>query len=250
MKSMTVAIIEDELKSLEMLRKMLELFCRDVNVAGVARSVTEGVELIKNTKPDIVLLDIELKSQKGFEVLTSLESIDFEVIFTTAYKDYAIDAIRHNALEYLLKPIDINELKNAIDKATRRRSEKTENVSLKKLLTDLRSAGNPRISIYTNEGIMFTDVKDIIRCEAKGPYTNIYTTNCKKYTTSKTLKEYERTLSEYNFLRIHNSHLINIAEVAKFIRTNGGSVEMNDGSIIPVSQNHKEEFFEKMKVLI
>lgn len=249
MNLMKTIIVEDEARSREMLRKMVELFCPEVRIMGVAESVPAAVKLIKEVQPDIILLDIELHPDKCFDIFPQLENLDFEVIFTTAYKNYAIEAIKYGALDYLLKPIDMNDLKTAISKAIQKRSASQENGLLKKFLQDFRPAGNStsRLSLPTNEGIIYAEVNEISRCEAKGPYTNIFFKDNTKIMTSKNLKEYEQSLKGHKFLRVHNSHLINLAEVKKYVKADGGYIEMKDGSQVPVSQSHRDEFFEEMK---
>jgi two-component system LytT family response regulator len=226
---------------------MVKMFCPEVTIVGVAESVAKAVEVIRNTKPDIVLMDIELRPGKCFEIFPQLETLDFEVIFTTAFKDYAIEAIKFGALDYLLKPIDINELSLAITKASRKRKGREENTNLKQFLKDFRSPGFQRISLPTTDGIVYAVVDQIIHCEAKGPYTIIYLNDGNKYMTSKNLKEYETMLVDYHFFRIHNSHLINLAEVVKYKNADGGAVEMKDGSLLPVAQRRRDDFFDQMK---
>ena len=250
MSKLKTIIVEDEAKSREMLRKMVEMFCPEVSIAGVAESVPAAVKLIKEAQPDIILLDIELHPDKCFDIFPQLDHLDFEVIFTTAYKNYAIEAIKYGALDYLLKPIDMGELKAAISKAIQKRSLMSENMLLKKFLQDFRTPGTSRLALPTSEGIIFAETAQLVRCEAKGPYTNIYFKDGSKIMTSKNLKEYELALHGNRFLRVHNSHLINLAEVRKYVKADGGFIEMNDGSEIPVSNSHKEAFLEGMKALL
>lgn len=247
MSQMKVVICEDEERSREMLQKMIAMFCPEVTIVGVAESVARAVEVIKETKPDIILMDIELRPGKCFEIFPQLDVLDFEVIFTTAFKDYAIEAIKYGALDYLLKPIDINELSLAITKASRKRRGKEENTTLKKFLHDFKSAATQRISLPTTDGIVYAVVEQITRCEAKGPYTIIYLKDHSKHMTSKNLKEYECMLEGHHFFRIHHSHLINLDEVAKYKNTDGGFVEMKDGKDVPVAQRRRDDFFEQMK---
>ncbi len=244
---MKTIIVEDETRNREMLQKMVEKYCPEVTLAGVAESVSAAVKLIRETSPDILLMDIELHPGTCFEIFPQLDKLDFEIIFTTAYKDYAIDAIKHGALDYLLKPINKNELRAAINKAIKKRSIQTANTPLEKLLRDLKSPVSSRMSLHTTDGIIYAEVDQIVRCEANGAYTNIYFKDGTRHVTSKTLKEYESALKDNNFFRAHNSHLISLAEVKKYIKTDGGFVEMKDGSQVPVSNSHKDEFLEMMK---
>lgn len=253
MSKLKTIIVEDEAKSREMLRKMVELFCPEVQIAGVAESVPAAVTLIKDVRPDIILLDIELHPDKCFDIFPQLDNLDFEVIFTTAYKNYAIEAIKYGALDYLLKPIDMEELKAAINKAIAKRSNSHQNAALEKFLRDFRpagGAGSKKIGLSTSDGIIYAEVAQIVRCEAKGPYTHLFFKDGKKVTTSKNLKEYELSLKEHGFQRVHNSHLVNLAEVAKYVKADGGYIEMADGSEVPVSASHKEAFLEEMKRML
>lgn len=251
---MKLIIVEDEAKNREMLRKMVELYCPEVSVAGAAASVPEAVALIKEVQPDIILMDIELHPHTCFEIFPQLPNLDFEIIFTTAYKDYAIEAIKVGALDYLLKPINKKELQPAIRKAVEKRSGKNDgNGALMQLLKSMKSpaiAVSPKISLYTTEGIVYAEVEQIVRCEAKGSYTNIHFKDKTTHITSKSLKEYESSLAEHHFFRVHNSHLVSLAEVKKYVKADGGFIEMKDGSIVPVSASYKEAFLEQMKRLL
>lgn len=250
---MKLIIVEDEAKNREMLRKMVELYCPEVAMSGTAASVPEAVTLIKAVQPDIILMDIELHPHTCFDIFPQLDNLDFEVIFTTAYKDYAIEAIRVGALDYLLKPVNRKELQPAIRKAVQKRSGKSGNDALASLLKSLKTpavALSPKISLYTTEGIVYAEVAQIIRCEARGSYTNIYFKDKTVHITSKMLKEYEFALREHHFFRVHNSHLVSLAEVAKYVKADGGFIQMKDGSEVPVSASHKEAFLEQMKALL
>jgi len=247
MSNLRTIIVEDEKKNREMLLKMVELYCPEVDVAGAADSVESAIVLIQNVKPDIILMDIELHPGTCFDIFPRLPKLDFEIIFTTAYKDYAIDAIKVGALEYLLKPISKKELKAAIEKAIKKRAAKDENQSLKQFLSSFRPGVSARISLNTTDGIIYAEVAQILRCEANGSYTNIHFRDQSKHITSRPLKEYETSLGGHNFFRVHNSHLVSLADVKKYLKTDGGFVEMKDGSQIPVSNSHKEAFLEAMR---
>lgn len=241
-----VVIIEDEHKSREVLKNLLENYCPEVIITGTAECVEKGVELINTVHPDIVFLDIEMQTGTGFDLLQKVDKLDFNVVFTTAYEQYALKAIKFSALDYLLKPIDINELKHAISKVVSKRQIEKEDSRLIELLNNLKPNKTHKISISTSEDILFIEVSNIIRCEAQGAYTTFYLKDKTKIVASKNLKEYENLLGEYNFFRLHNSHLINLLEVKKFIKSDGGLVEMKDGSRVSISQHRKEEFLERM----
>jgi len=240
-------IVEDEKKSREVLKGLLEHYCPEVTVAGMAETVPKGVEMILAEKPDIVFLDIEMQSATGFDLLQQLEAFDFEVIFTTAYERYALKAIKFNALDYLLKPIDIGELQQAVKKAVEKRSRQPQNKNLESLFQYIRQNRSQRIAISTSEGIIYLETDQIIRCEAQGAYTQFFLKDRSKILASKNLKEFESLLKDHHFFRVHNSHLININEVLKYVKTEGGYIEMKDGSKVAISQNRKDEFMELMR---
>jgi two-component system LytT family response regulator len=248
MSKFKAVIVEDEAKSQELLRSMLETFCPEVEIAGLADSVKKGVALIRSVRPDIVLLDIEMQSATGFDLLQQLEEHDFEVIFTTAFEHYAVKAIKFSALDYLLKPIDVAELKAAVTKAIGRRQKNDSNPGLAELLNNLRPARIPRISISTMDDIIYIEVDQIVRCEAQGAYTIVCLKSSQRITASRNLKEYESLLSDHGFYRVHHSHLVNLREVLRYVKADGGLVEMKDGSRVGVSQNKKEEFLDLMKL--
>lgn len=243
-----VIIIDDEPKSRETLKNLLQEYCSDVSIEGMADSVDEAVGLITKLKPDLIFLDIEMQTATGFDLLKRLEKHDFEVIFITAYEQYALKAIKFSALDYLLKPIDINELKQAIDKY-KRRVIASENKKITQLLQNIQSNAPKRITLSTSEGLLFIDIDKIIRCEAQGAYTLFHIKDSRKIMVSKNLKEYQNLLTEHGFFRLHNSHLINIKEVHQFIKSDGGIVVLKDGSKVAISANKKEEFLELMKLM-
>ena len=246
---MKILIIEDEKKSREGLKNLIEEFCDEATVVGMASNVQEGLQQINEKNPDLLMLDIEMQSATGFDLLEKVDSFNFEVIFTTAYEQYAIKAIKFSALDYLLKPIDVQELKQAIEKARMKRSLNTVNERVSLLLKNMR-VDNPKtrkITLSTSEGLVFIPVQDIIRCEAQGAYTNFHLRNNKKIMVSKNLKEYENLLGDSGFFRIHNSHLVNLSEVERFIKSEGGYAVMKDGAKVAVSQTRKEEFLELMR---
>lgn len=246
-----IVIVEDEKKSLEGLKNLLEEFCPDTQVVGTASSVDQGIEQIRQQRPDLVLLDIEMQSATGFDLLEKIGPVDFEVVFTTAYAHYAIKAIKFSALDYLLKPIDIHELQAAVEKVARKLSRSQENNRVDMLLRNLQLP-NPKmhkITLSTSEGMVFVPVTDIIRCEASGAYTLFHLKDRKNILVSKNLKEYETLLGDSGFFRVHNSHLINLAEVDRYIKSEGGTVVMKDGSGVAISHTRKDEFLELMKNL-
>ncbi len=236
-------IIDDEQKSRESLQILLQDFVDNVEVLALCGTVAEGIEAIRQHKPDVVFLDIQMQRETGFDLLAKINPIQFEVIFTTAHSEYAIKAFRFSAIDYLLKPIDIEELKKAVEKVEKKL---TGNISarLEQLVQNLKSAPNQRykLALPSNDGLVFVKVDDIIYCEASSNYTNIFMADGKKHVVSRTLKEYEDLLADQDFFRIHNSYLINLNALKKYGRGDGGYVVMNNDVSLDVSKRKKDSF--------
>ena len=239
-------VIEDEEHSRKMLMGMLQENCRTINVVASADSVRSGLTTISEQRPELVFLDIELQSETSFEILEKLPEINFELVFTTAFDHYALKAIKFCAIDYLLKPIDLNELRIAVAKAEKRLNREYLNKNLEVLVNNLKSGSqnNHRIALSTLEGLLFVNVRDIIYCESSGPYTKFIFKQTDKIVTSKHLKEYEDLLSGYDFFRIHKSYLVNLQEIKKYIRGDGGHLIMSDGAELNVSKQRKESFLQ------
>lgn len=237
-------VIEDEEHSRKMLMEMLQEHSRQITVVAEADSVKTGLAAIAEQKPQLVFLDIELQSETSFEILEKLPEINFELIFTTAFDHYALKAIKFCAIDYLLKPIDLNELKVAVAKAEKRLNREYLNKNLEVLLHNIKSGSqnNHRIALSTLEGLLFVSVSDIIYCESSGPYTHFIFKHADKIVTSRHLKEYEELLSGYDFFRIHKSYLVNLQEIQKYIRGEGGQIIMSNGAALSVSKQRKEDF--------
>ena len=238
-------VIEDEEHSRKMLMAMLHEHCQAIHVVADADSVRTGLTAITEQRPELVFLDIELQSETSFEILERLPEINFELIFTTAFDHYALKAIKFCAIDYLLKPIDLNELQIAVAKAEKRVNREYLNKNLEVLLNNIKSGSqsNHRIALSTLEGLLFVNVSEIIYCESSGPYTHFIFKQADKIITSKHLKEYEDLLSGYNFFRIHKSYLVNLQEIKKYIRGEGGHLIMSNGDSLNVSKQRKESFF-------
>jgi two-component system LytT family response regulator len=240
-------LIDDELKSRESLKILLTDFCENVEVAATCQNIAEGIEAIQQYKPDVVFLDIQMQRETGFDLLSKVKPVDFEVIFTTAHSEYAIKAFKFSAIDYLLKPIDIEELKRALYKVERKMNG---NISdrLEQLIHNLKPSSNQnfKLALPTSDGLVFVRIDDIIYCEASSNYTVIYTNDGKKHVISRTLKEYEDLLAEHNFFRIHNSHLINLGSIKKYVRGDGGYVIMNNDVSLDVSKRKKEAFLSRL----
>lgn len=244
---MVSIIVDDELKSRENLKKMILTFCEGVEVAATCQNVTQGIEAIDKTRPDLVFLDVQMQGETGFDLLTQIKEIDFEVIFTTAHAEYAIKAIKFSAVDYLLKPIDVDELQNAVAKVKARLNGDIVE-RMHQLLQNVKATGleNYKLALPTAEGLTFIKVNDILYLKASGNYTEIFMVEGQKYLVSRHLKEYDDMLGESNFFRIHHSTLINVNFIQSYARGEGGYVVMTDGVSLDVSRRKKEAFLEKI----
>jgi two-component system LytT family response regulator len=241
-------IVDDEPRGRELMKMMLATGCPNVKVIGEAGNVKEGYEMILKTEPDLVLLDIEMPGGTGFDLLAKFEDINFNVIFVTAFDKYAIKAIKFSAMDYLLKPVDEEDLIKAIGRVEESVGKKNTTAAVSNLLSNTkRPADNQKIGLTTSDGLDFVEIKNIMHCEADGKYTFVFMHDGKKLLVSKNLKEFEDLLSDYNFFRIHHSHLVNLDYIRKYQAGRGGYVVMNDGSTITVSQRKKEEFLNNLR---
>jgi two-component system, LytTR family, response regulator len=244
-------IVEDEKKSRETLTGFLKLFCKNIEVVAEADDVYSGIKAIEAHAPDVVFLDIQMPDGNGFMLLESLKEINFEVIFTTAYDQFAIKAIKFSALDYLLKPIYPDELKEAVKKAEERISGTHSRAGIQTLLENIKSPAldSPKIALSTFDKIHIVNVSDIVRCESDNYYTVFHFAGEKKLIVSKTLKEIEELLSGYHFIRPHKSHLVNLLYIKNFIKPDGGSITMIDGTNVPVSRRKRESIIEMLSNL-
>ena len=240
---LTAIIIDDEENGRIALKQKLKDYCPTVKVVAEAENGLEGMEMIQQLQPQLVFLDIEMPGMDGFEMLINIPDKKFHLVFTTAYDQYAIKAIKYAAFDYLLKPIDIDELKETIE---RLEYAPVPDVTIKKLETlEQNLLTKPflnKIAVPTQEGLLFFDINHIIRLEAQSNYTLIYFDDQPKMMASRTLKEFEEILPADTFFRIHNSHIINLLFIKKYIRGDGGQVEMKNGDHILVSRRKKDEF--------
>jgi len=247
-------IIDDEEKGRELLKNLLSNYCPNVNVVGMAESVKTGLEAIKSYDPDLIFLDIIMPDESGFELLEHIKDMNVEVVFTTAYDQYAIKAIRFSAMDYLLKPIDVDELKNAVAKVELKLGEKKSHNSFNEKLSVLleNAQTHPhkmKLGLPTQNGINFVTIDDILFCKAEGNYSIIhfYEKGGQDIVT-RTLKELDELLSEFNFCRIHRSYLINLDHIKEYRRINhssdidgdGGCVVMGNEMKIPVSRDKRK----------
>ena len=239
---LTAIIIDDEQKGRIALRQKLQDYCATVQLTGEAENGEEGIKLIEKNNPDIVFLDIEMPRMDGFEMLHRLSEKKFHLIFTTAYDQYAIKAFKVAAFDYLLKPIDIEELKSAISKINSLSPVITEK-KLAVLEQNLEGKNVfSKIAIPTLEGLLFFNMRDIIHLEASSNYTTIYFNNHPKLIASKTLKDFEELLPANIFFRTHHSHIINLSFIKRYLKGDGGQIEMQNGNFVDVARRKKDEF--------
>jgi two-component system LytT family response regulator len=241
-------IVDDEPNCCESLATLLERYCPEVKVADICYSGEAALAAIKDQPPQIVFLDIEMPIMNGFQMLEEISELNFELIFTTSYDQYAIKAVRFSALDYLLKPIDREELQQAVQKAKKRLQYPLPQ-QLEILFHKLNHPVTPiqKIAMPTMEGLQLISVNDIISCISNSNYTILHLKNNIKLTASRTLKEVEELLEEYAFLRVHHSHVVNLNEINKYIKGDGGYLFMSDGSTLDVSRSRKEILLQKLQ---
>ena len=238
---MLVVIVDDEKHCRTGMGIMLEKYCEGTEVVAMCANGKEGIRAIETHRPDLVFLDIEMPGMNGFEMLEQCHNHDFEVIFTTAYNEYAIQAIRHSALDYLLKPIDKEDLAAAIEKI--KNKQQSISKAQVKMATEVHNRQLPdTIALPSADGLTFAAVNDIIYCIADGSYTRMFMMDKNEILLSKTLGDVEDLLTEYNFFRIHHSSLINLKQVKKYIRGEGGEVIMSNGKNLIVARTRKSDF--------
>jgi two-component system LytT family response regulator len=244
----TATIVDDEPLCCESLATLLERYCSAIKVLDILYSASAALKSIQEHAPDILFLDIEMPHMNGFELLEKIPEINFELIFTTSYDQYAIKAIQFSALDYLLKPIEREELQKAVQKAVQRRHHPPPQqieILLQKLSHPTIALN--KIAIPTMEGLHMIFVESVVACAADGNYTTFFLKNKKEITASRTLKEIEEMLEDYSFARVHHSYIVNLNEVEKYIKGEGGYLLMSDGSSIDVSRSRKEMLLKKLQ---
>jgi two-component system, LytTR family, response regulator len=240
-------IIDDEPQSAQSLQKDLETNCKQVLIAGTCHSAKEGIMAIKKEKPDLIFLDIEMPWMNGFEMLEVLDKISFSIIFTTAYDQFAAKAFRISAVDYLLKPIDVNDLKEAVKKVEQKILQQQGQANIENLLQNIKQPyTQQKIALPNKDGYEFVEVSHIVYCQAEGAYTKVFLDNKKYILVSKTLGDIEELLPNDIFQRIHHSTIINLQYVTHFVRSDGGYVKMTSGEQLAVSKSRKETLMEKL----
>tara|TARA_Y100001933_G_scaffold187753_2_gene186791 strand:+ start:21793 stop:22542 length:750 start_codon:yes stop_codon:yes gene_type:complete len=238
----TTFIVDDEARSRSALTNLLGKYCKSLKIVGEADNITEAVNKIERLRPNLLFLDIRLKEGTSFEILRQLTYNDYMVVFTTAYDDYAIKAFKFSAIDYLLKPIDVEELISAVNKVERfsHNNSRISNALINQLLTF--NLNDPNIAVPMEQSVEFVRIKKILSLKSEGPYTEIYLKDGSKIVSSKHLGHYQQVLNDFGFFRTHHSHLVNLGSVKRYIKQDGGYLELIDGSTVPISRRRKEQF--------
>lgn len=242
----TAVLIDDEIHCTESLALIMEVSVPEIKVLGKFNDTSKALKFLQNNPVDLLFLDIEMPEMNGFELLSKLNRLPFDVVFVTAYDQYAIKAFTYSAISYLLKPVDGDDLRETIDRWLEKKSKSLSLNQLQLMRDLLVNTSNPKtkVALPTNDGLEFLEIQSITRCESESNYTRIYCTDNNRYLICRTLKEVEKILQENGFIRVHHSHLINPQYIRKFIRHDGGFIVMNDGQQISVSRTKKDRLFE------
>ncbi|MFC2119012.1 LytR/AlgR family response regulator transcription factor [Bacteroidota bacterium] len=240
--TLRAVIIDDESKAISNLSKIIIDFCNEVDVVGTASGVSDGINIIKQLDPDLIFLDIQMPDGSGFDILERLDKRNFDVIFVTSYNQHAIRAFKYSATDYLLKPIDIDDLNAAVKRVIAKRINKEPQENYQELFNNLQYTIPQKIGISSMNGKDYVSLESIIRMEAKGSYTSFILENNKNLLASKRIKEFEELLPEKSFLRIHNSHIINLIHVKRYTKSDGGWITLSDDSKVPLARRRKDLF--------
>jgi len=244
-----ILIVDDELQSRALIKKLLAIYFPHFAI-DEAENVPGAIKKVHHSLPQIVFLDVQMQNETGFDLLDKINPINFEIIFTTAHSKFAVKALRYSALDYLLKPIDIEEFKTAVEKAVQRIKNKFSPAAQIEFVKEIKAEKKSpdKLVIPTAEGFLFISVNDILYCRAAGNYTEFHLCNNQKSLSGYTLGYYDELLGDHNFFRVHRSYLINMAHIRIYKRGDGGTIIMNDGEKIEVSRNNKETFLKMLKL--
>lgn len=243
----SVVIIDDESKARTTLKELLLSICPEVEVLGEADGVNSGIQLLSKLRPDAVLLDIQMNDGTGFDLLDQLPRVDFQIVFATAYEEFALQAIQYHAFHYLLKPIDPDQLQSVCHEIKKEKANQLPGQRLERLLESIQSQKIENIALPTSEGIIYLKLQEIIRLESKGNYSFFHTTGREKVVVSRTLKEFEKILPTDLFFRVHQSHIVNLREVRKYMKEDGGYALMVDATKVPISNRNRNDFLRRLE---
>ncbi|WP_258100498.1 LytR/AlgR family response regulator transcription factor [Marinoscillum pacificum] len=246
---MRAVIVDDEPSLRESTKTLLSIYCPDIEVVGVASGVKEGIQLIKDITPDLAFLDIEMQDGLGFDIIHAFPQRDFSVIFVTGHNEYAVKAFKFSAIDYILKPIDPDDLERAVNKAKESHEKTISGIQLKALEQNLGQKQLSKVVLKDSEKVYLVDTTEIIRCESSDNYTHFYLTDNRTILVSTTLKEYENMFNGQYFFRCHQSHLINLTYFDHYDKREGGSVVMKNGDTLPVSVRKKDQLMKALQAL-
>jgi len=244
LKMLSAIIIDDQQNCIDDLSLLLKNSCPDVTIRAIAKSGKEGIAALNKHQPDLVFLDVEMEDMTGFEMLQQLSESNFHVIFTTAFDKYAIQAIRFNAFDYLLKPVRKSELTEAMNRISVASAVTPQQINNLKESSQLTRVPQNKIALTTSEGLEYVKLDDIIYCLAEGSYTTVFLTNNTQLLVSKSIGKLDDVIDGNGFFRTHNSSLVNLSHVKKFVKTDGGYIIVSNGDTVAVARNRKEEFLE------
>jgi two-component system, LytTR family, response regulator len=237
-------IIDDEERGRQTLKNQIERYCPDLTIVAEADGVESGISVIRQENPDVVFLDIQMNDGTGFDLLHRLGKISFSLVFSTAYDQYALQAFKFSATDYLLQPIDPDQLVAAVERIKANHDTKSINQKLEALVSN--KSGFEKIALPTLDEIILVKIKDIVHCQSESNYTTIYMPKGEKIVVTKTLKDFDEMLTPFGFFRIHQSHLINMDYVQKYVKGDGGAVIMENGLSIEVARRRKDAFLEQL----
>jgi two-component system LytT family response regulator len=244
----STVLVDDEKDSIRVLQKLLESYCPQVEVVGTAEGVETALAVIQATRPDLLFLDIEMTQGNAFDLLKQLRPLTFQVIFVTAFDNYAIRAFKYSAVDYLLKPVDIDELVSAVERVAERSQQRTIIDQMQAFLDNMGNfqLAQQKMAVPTIDGLIFINLKEVVRLEATSSYTQIILENREVIMATRTIKDYEDVLPGTLFCRIHNSHIINLQKIEKYHKGRGGYVVLEDGSEIEVASRRRQEFLQRL----
>lgn len=247
---MKAVIVDDEKHVRETTGTLLSIYCPDITICGQAQNVSGGVELIRKEQPELVFLDVEMEDGTGFDLLSRFPERNFQVIFITGHNDYAIRAFKFSALDYILKPVDPEDLERAVKKAQKELASGESRLQLKALENNFSDRKPSKIILKDSDNVYLISISEIIRCEADGNYTHFFLEDKRKLTISTTLKEYDQLLSDQGFFRSHQSHLINLNFFNRLEKKDGGIIYMKDGSAVPISTRKRDHLMKALNDLM